>query len=113
MPLGGFKARFRCYAASAVGRKDLDGTGKVLLPQACLAALLSSLGGMPPTLLLRLSHGTSKLYVGVAEFIDDAAAGAFCGAFCVHSVLPHRSNAGRARLSAVSPMGAGLSALSM
>jgi hypothetical protein len=69
--LGGFKARFRCYAAAAAGRRDLDATGKVLLSQSCLAALVSTLGGMPATLLLRLSHGGKSLFVGVAEFTDD------------------------------------------
>ena len=70
-PLGGFKSKFRCYAASAAGRKELEATGKVILSQACLAALVQQLGGMPPTLLLRLSHGGSSIFVGVAEFVED------------------------------------------
>ena len=70
--LTGFSTRFRCYAAAAVGRKDIDATGKILLPQSALHALLAKLPEMPSTLLLRLSHEGSAAYVGVAEFIEDA-----------------------------------------
>ena len=70
--LTGFSTCFRCYAAAAVGRKDIDATGKILLPQSALHALLAKLPEMPSTLLLRLSHEGSAAYVGVAEFIEDA-----------------------------------------
>jgi hypothetical protein len=70
--LTGFSTRFRCYAAAAAGRKDIDATGKILLPQSALHALLAKLSEMPSTLLLRLSHEGSAAYVGVAEFVEDA-----------------------------------------
>ena len=74
--LAGFSTRFRCYAAAAVGRKDIDATGKILLPQSALHMLLDKLPEMPSTLLLRLSHEGSAAYVGVAEFVEDAEASA-------------------------------------
>ena len=70
--LTGFSTRFRCYAAAAVGRKDIDATGKILLPQSALHVLLAKLPEMPSTLLLRLSHEGSSAYCGVAEFLEDA-----------------------------------------
>ena len=74
--IGSFPSRFRCYAAAAVGRKDVDATGKILLPQSALHSLLATLQEMPTTLLLRLSHDGSACFVGVAEFIEDAEASA-------------------------------------
>ena len=70
--LTGFSTRFRCYAAAAVGRKDIDATGKILLPQSALHVLLAKLPEMPSTLLLCLSHEGSSAYCGVAEFLEDA-----------------------------------------
>lgn len=72
--VGSFPTKFRCYAAAAAGRKDIDTTGKVLLPQSALHHLVASLDQMPSTLILRLAHGGSACYVGVAEFIDDQEA---------------------------------------
>ena len=72
--VSGFKCKFRVYAAAAVGRADLDATGRILLPHSCLTAIASHLGELPATLLLRLvgSEGAqSTCYVGVAEFIPD------------------------------------------
>ena len=74
--IGSFPTQFRCYAAAAVGRKDLDATGKILLPQCVLHSLLATLEEMPATLLLRLSHAGSAAFVGVAEFIEDSEAAA-------------------------------------
>ena len=70
--LTGFSTQFRCYAAAAVGRKDIDATGKILLPQSALHVLLAKLPEMPSTLLLRLSHEGSSAYCGIAEFLEDA-----------------------------------------
>ena len=74
--LGAFGAKFRCYAAAAVGRGDLDATGKVLLPKSALLEITAFCAGeLPPTLLLQLSAGSeSAAFVGVAEYVDDAEA---------------------------------------
>ena len=73
--LGQIPAKFRVYAASGAGRSELESTGRVLLPQSCLAVFTSFLGEMPGTLLLRLVGGEgSACVVGVAEFIDDEVA---------------------------------------
>ena len=39
--VSGFKCKFRVYAAAAVGRADLDATGRILLPHSCLTAIAS------------------------------------------------------------------------
>ena len=44
---------------------------QVLLPHSCLAAFALSLGELPSTLLLRLTHRESSVCVGVADFVDD------------------------------------------
>ena len=73
--LGRFPSKFRCYAAAAAGRGDLDNTGRILLPTSCLRLFVSFLGELPPTLLLRLVGGDgSECCVGVAEFIEDDVA---------------------------------------
>ena len=70
--VGSFPTQFRCYAAAAAGRGDLDSTGRILLPTSCLRLFVSYLGELPPTLLLRLVGGDgAACYVGVAEFVDD------------------------------------------
>lgn len=51
----------------------LEQTGKVMLPRSCLM-MLSHLGDLPDTMLLRINHRSSSAYVGVADFIDDQAA---------------------------------------
>ena len=59
--LGAFGAKFRCYAAAAVGRGDLDATGKVLLPKSALLEITAFCAGeLPPTLLLQLSAGSES-----------------------------------------------------
>ena len=46
-------------------------TWQVLLPHSCLAAFAMSLGELPATLILRLTHRGPSVCVGVADFVDD------------------------------------------
>ena len=39
--VGSFPTKFRCYAGAAAGRKDIDTTGKVLMPQSALHSLVA------------------------------------------------------------------------
>ena len=70
--LCGYGSKFRCYAAAAASRSDLDATGKVLLPESCLTSLVKHLGELPATILLRLSlpagpnQPLTRCFVGVA-----------------------------------------------
>jgi len=70
--LGQIPTKFRVYAAAAAGRSDLESTGRIILPQSCLAVFSQFLGDMPSTLLLRLvASNNSSCVVGVAEFLSD------------------------------------------
>ena len=75
--LASFGARFACFAAMDIpdlpGAAALEQTGKVLLPRSCLAGL-AFLSSLPTTMLLRLSLQERTVYVGVADFVDDALA---------------------------------------
>lgn len=75
--LAAFSEHFWCQAVSNEDDgASLDPTaGKVLLPHSCLMAIAAVLGGdLPTTLLLRLSHMDSTVYVGVADFVSDSVA---------------------------------------
>ena len=72
--LARFPMPFACFTAADIGfGVGLEHAGKVMLPNSCLMAL-SFLGDLPSTMLLRMTYHERSVYVGVADFVEDAKA---------------------------------------
>ena len=73
--LAQFGMPFCVFPAEEAGLgSSLEQTGKIFLPRSMLAALMHLGEAMPTTMLLRITYQGRTAIVGVADFIDDAAA---------------------------------------